>query len=95
MTKDNRPICPDCNEVMVKAVEQNEEGDWAYRWLCSCKMVIRTAFCPHCETEQDCRVVSVSEEIEELDCLTCGMDFEVDKFKHTPDEMAHYHELTG
>ena len=32
------PICPDCRAVMVKAEEQNEEGDWGVRWLCECKV---------------------------------------------------------
>ena len=36
-TKGNRPAWPDCSEVMVKAHEQNEEGDWGVRWLCGCK----------------------------------------------------------
>jgi hypothetical protein len=95
MTKDTRPICPDCNEIMVKAIEQNEEGDWAYRWLCGCKITVRKAFCPECETEQDCRVMSSTSIIDELDCLMCGMDFEIDKFKHTSKEMVYFHELTG
>ena len=30
------PVCPICGEVMVRAHEQNEEGDWGVRWLCSC-----------------------------------------------------------
>lgn len=40
--KNNRPICPDCGGVMVKAHEQNEEGDWSVRWLCGCKPNLQT-----------------------------------------------------
>ena len=95
MTKDNRPICPDCNEVMVKALEQNDEGDWAYRWLCSCKAIIKMVFCPKCEKMEPCRVISSTPDVEELDCLWCGEEFEIDKFKHTSKEMVYFHELTG
>jgi len=31
------PICPDCGETMVKAYEQNEDGEWGVRWLCGCR----------------------------------------------------------
>lgn len=30
------PICPECKETMVKAKEENSEGDWDVRWLCGC-----------------------------------------------------------
>jgi hypothetical protein len=32
------PICPDCDEVMVKAKTEDEEGSWSYVWLCGCKV---------------------------------------------------------
>lgn len=35
---DGRPVCPDCEEVMVKAYEQDEEGRWGVRWLCGCEV---------------------------------------------------------
>ena len=91
----SKPICPDCNEVMVKALEQNEEGDWAYRWLCGCKVKTKLSLCPTCEMERDCRIVSSTFDVEELGCLWCGEEFEIDKFEHTPEEMAYYHKLTG
>ena len=31
------PHCPYCREEMVRAHEQNEEGEWCIRWLCGCK----------------------------------------------------------
>ena len=31
------PFCPNCHASMVKAEEQNKEGDWGVRWLCECK----------------------------------------------------------
>ena len=36
-TGNNRPNCPDCGAIMVKAHEQNEKGDWGVRWLCECE----------------------------------------------------------
>ena len=33
-----RMWCPDCFEIMIKAYEQNEEGDWGVRWLCECEV---------------------------------------------------------
>ena len=33
-------ICPDCKEQMVKAKEENQEGDWGVRWLCGCKVKV-------------------------------------------------------
>jgi len=32
-----RPICPLCEEEMVRCHYQNEEGDWFVCWLCGCK----------------------------------------------------------
>lgn len=34
----DRPICPDCNEEMVKSYEEDEEGGWGVRWLCGCEV---------------------------------------------------------
>jgi len=34
----SKPICPDCNEEMVKAKEENQEREWGVRWLCGCKI---------------------------------------------------------
>ena len=31
------PVCPDCHSTMVKANEENEEGDWCVKWLCDCE----------------------------------------------------------
>jgi hypothetical protein len=31
-------VCPYCNEGMVKARLQNEEGDWFIAWLCGCSL---------------------------------------------------------
>lgn len=36
------PVCPYCHQAMVRAHEQNEEGDWAVRWVCACKPDPRT-----------------------------------------------------
>lgn len=30
------PVCPVCEESMVRTHYQNEEGDWFVCWLCGC-----------------------------------------------------------
>ena len=30
------PVCPVCEESMVRTHYQNEEGDWFVCWLCEC-----------------------------------------------------------
>jgi hypothetical protein len=36
-TEGDRPICPECDEAMVRCHRQNEEGDWGVCWLCGCE----------------------------------------------------------
>jgi len=32
------PVCPYCHQAMVRAHEQNEEGEWTVRWVCGCRV---------------------------------------------------------
>ena len=90
----SKPICPDCHEAMVKALEQNEEGDWAYRWLCGCKAKVKQSFCPECEEIRDCKIIEETSEHEELDCLWCGQQFAVYGYAYTDEEKKRFIEMT-
>jgi hypothetical protein len=36
MTEEERPVCPYCDEVMVKGRIKMEDGTWCGCWLCGC-----------------------------------------------------------
>ena len=36
MTEEERPVCPYCDEVMVKGRIKMESGEWQEVWLCGC-----------------------------------------------------------
>ncbi len=36
MTEEKRPVCPYCDEVMVKGRIKMEDGTWQVVWLCGC-----------------------------------------------------------